>query len=78
MKTYPGQQSGVTISFHRPLSEYVNGLAENGLLIERMEEIPTHLALPSSAAGAVPKGDKAHLLVDQEIPLFLGLRAKKV
>ena len=61
-----------TRSFHRPLSAYVNGLAEAGLLVERMVEVPGHKApgtAPSSRAA-----DRAR----QEIPLFLGLRAIKV
>src|SRR5579862_2779950 len=32
MKTYPGQ-NGVSVSFHRPLSMYINTLARHGLLI---------------------------------------------
>ncbi len=62
MKPYPGQAGGATISFHRPLNEYVNGLAACGLLIDQMAEIPTH---------------RAASLADQEIPLFLALRAWK-
>lgn len=63
MKPYPGA-SGVTISFHRPLSDYVNGLAEAGLLLNRMEEITSYKAEDNPA--------------EAEIPLFVGLRAVKV
>lgn len=65
MKTYPGQESGVTISFHRPLHEYVNGLAACGLLVDRLEEIASNVTLKTNPA-------------DSEIPLFMGLRARKV
>ncbi len=69
MKTYPGQ-TGVTLSFHRPLSIYINTLAANGLLIEQVREI------------AADNIDQPSVNVDHlaraEIPLFLGLRARKV
>lgn len=63
MKPYPGS-SGVTTSFHRPLSDYVNGLAAAGLLLDRMDEIPSYKAQ-----------DKPE---EAEIPLFIGLRAWKL
>lgn len=62
MKTYPGK-SGVTISHHRPIGMYINTLAENGLLIDRFDEIPSYKQENDS---------------DAEFPLFLGLRARKV
>ncbi len=71
MKAYPGAK-GVTRSFHRPLSAYVNGLAGCGLLLDRMQEIPTYETTTSGAWAA------AETLSDQEIPLFLGLRARKL
>lgn len=59
-----------TLSFHRPLADYVNGLAAVGLALDAMKEI------------AVPRWDKAHgrFSVESggEIPLFLGLRAWKL
>jgi len=72
MKQYPGQQTGVTISFHRPLSVYVNTLAAHGLLVERLDEIPVgDFALKQNRS-------KAEIRADGEIPLFLALRARKV
>jgi hypothetical protein len=65
-------QTGVTISFHRPISDYVNTLAAVGLLTERMEEIPI-------GEEAFKKDrSRAEKLADAEIPLFLALRARKV
>jgi SAM-dependent methyltransferase len=56
-----------TVSFHRPLADYVNRLAVEGLAVEAMREI------------AVPRWDegRARFVADgsPEIPLFLGLRA---
>jgi SAM-dependent methyltransferase len=72
MHAYPGKKAGVTLSFHRPLSEYINCLATCGLLLDRMKEIPTY-KVHTAVAHA-----KAKDLADQEIPLFLGLRARKV
>lgn len=66
MKPYPG--NGTTISFHRPLSEYINTLAEHGLLVDSLQEITTYKASPN----------KAERLAEQEIPVFLALRARKL
>lgn len=62
---------GVTISFHRPVSEYVNGLAAVGLLVDHMDEIPAEDPLNK-------KRTKAEKMADAEIPLFMALRARKV
>jgi SAM-dependent methyltransferase len=58
---------GVTISFHRPLSTYVNALAEAGLLLDRLDELTTHEHVEDAAAQRA----------QAEFPLFLGLRARK-
>ncbi|MEO8611005.1 MAG: class I SAM-dependent methyltransferase [Chloroflexota bacterium] len=68
MKAYPGQPRGVTLSFHRPLEQYVNGLADCGLLVDWMQEIPTHKKAESRADNRA----------NQEIPLFMALRARKL
>lgn len=67
MKPYTGKQSGVTISFHRPISVYVNQLAACGLLVDRLREITTHKAGKTKAEQAA----------NDEIPVFMGLRAIK-
>ena len=64
-------ETGVTISFHRPLSLYVNTLSEYGMLVDRIEEIPAEDPLNK-------KLTKAEKMADSEIPLFLALRARKV
>jgi ubiquinone/menaquinone biosynthesis C-methylase UbiE len=72
MKSLPGRTKAATRSFHRPLGAYVNGLADAGLLVEQMDEIPAHkIAAPPSSVQAAHRAR-------QEIPLFLGLRARKV
>ncbi len=70
LKPFPGEGGGVSRSFHRPLQDYVNGLARHGLLIDQMLEIPTY----KRASG---KNAKAETQSNEEIPLFLGLRAIK-
>jgi SAM-dependent methyltransferase len=65
MKAYE-RGAGATRSFHRPLEQYVNGLYEQGLLVELLREIPTYRL----------SGDRAERQSDQEIPLFLVLRAR--
>lgn len=72
LKALPGKEGRTTRSFHRPVSDYVNGLADAGLLTDRMEEVPAHKL---STAGSTPKAAE---LARKEIPLFLGIRARKV
>lgn len=67
-----GAGSRVTVRYHRPLQEYVNGLAQHGFLVDHLLEIP-HDA--PRAARARLKGEQ---LAGQEFPVFLGLRARKV
>jgi SAM-dependent methyltransferase len=69
LKPYPGQR-GVSRSFHRPLGDYVNGLAAQGLALTRMMEIPTYKRVKGERSKAVNRAN-------EEIPLFLGLRAEK-
>ena len=72
MKAYSSQQTGVTISFHRPLQSYVNTLNDYGFVIDRMLEIPTYkVSQPGPNA-------RAENLSFREIPQFLAIRAKKV
>lgn len=68
MKPYPGQQSGVTISFHRPLSAYINELARRSLLVDCLREITTFKEGKTKAEQAA----------NSEIPVFMGLRARKL
>ncbi len=65
MKIYPGQSGGTTLSFHRPLEQYVNALASCNLFIDSMQEIPAH-------ASQSRENDS-----NPEIPLFLAMRACK-
>ena len=59
-------------SFHRPISAYVNALADRGFLTDRMVEIP------DLAAGAAPgRSTRSTERARIEIPLFLGLRARR-
>jgi SAM-dependent methyltransferase len=61
MKSY-GRNGGVTISRHRPLSDYINGLATCGFFVDAFEELPTYQ-------------EQGQRDGDDEIPLFLALRA---
>lgn len=67
MKAYDKSRTGVSISFHRPLSHYVNELAACGFLIDALQEITTF------ETGET----RAEQLANAEIPLFVGLRARK-
>jgi SAM-dependent methyltransferase len=73
LKPYPnGAQPGVSRSFHRPLSAYVQALGAQGLYINDLREIPTY----KQSKGA--KQTAAENRANAEIPLFLGLSAIKV
>jgi hypothetical protein len=72
MKAYPGRTKGVTWSYHRPLQEYVNALADCGLMVDRLREVPTYKVITSGPQA------EAQNLAHREIPLFLGIRARKV
>src|SRR5690606_15228489 len=57
---------GATISFHRPLQDYVAALAANGFVIDAL------LELADPVKGHDERTDSP------EIPLFLALRARRV
>ncbi len=77
MKTLPGRPGRPTRSFHRPVSAYVNALSQNGLLVERMVEIPSHKLSATARLRSLP-AEKAADIARREIPLFLGIRAWRV
>ncbi|MDP8928376.1 MAG: class I SAM-dependent methyltransferase [Actinomycetota bacterium] len=68
MKALPGRPP--TRSFHRPISAYVNHLAEFGFTLDAMDEVPGNADV---RRGGRQRRDRA----EREIPLFLGLRARR-
>lgn len=60
-----------TVAFHRPIATYVNALASVGFAVDAMVELPD---LP---VGLRPPGRRPADRADGEIPLFLGLRARR-
>jgi hypothetical protein len=72
LKAYRGNSSGVSRSFHRPLEDYINGLGKCGMFVDCLREVPGY-RLPQ--AGPDSKADRT---AREEIPLFLGLRARKL
>jgi SAM-dependent methyltransferase len=70
---HPGvDASAYTWTFHRPIGEYVKQLAKAGLLVDAMEEWPSH---KTSEAG--PRA-AAENTARKEIPMFLAVRSVKV
>lgn len=56
---------GTTLSFHRPLTSYINTLAEHGLVVDKLEELPDPLAkepsdIPMFAALRAKKMDQRY------------------
>lgn len=70
--THPGKAPGVyTWTFHKPLEAYVKALRNAGLLIDSIEEWPSHrTSEPGPRAAAENTARK-------EIPMFMALRAIK-
>ena len=58
-----GAPRGATISFHRPLMDYVNALARAGLRLDAMVELPDPVVDDRSRSNP-------------EVPLFVALRAR--
>jgi hypothetical protein len=71
MKPPTGRAEGATRSFHRPLEAYINGLGAHGLLVDCIDEVPTYKISEAGPHAA------AENRANEEIPLFLGLRAWK-
>ncbi len=71
MKSYGRGKGGATRTHHRPLESYMTALASGDLMIDAVREIPTY------KAGEPGPRAKAERNSNQEIPLFLGLRAIK-
>lgn len=71
--THPaqGQQSDKTWTFHRPLQDYIQSLASAGLLVDAIEEWPSHKTSDSGPRAA------AENVARDEIPMFMALRAVK-
>jgi hypothetical protein len=71
--THPGKTPDVyTWTFHKPLEAYVRALRNAGLLIDALEEWPSH---KTSEAGPRAAAENA---ARKEIPMFMGIRAVKV
>jgi hypothetical protein len=71
--TRPGIDAGTyTWTFHKPIEAYVKALRNAGLLIDALEEWPSHKTSTS--------GPRAHAenVSRKEIPMFLAIRAVKV
>jgi len=70
--THPGADpTQYTWTFHRPIEEYVKAMSRAGLMIDAMEEWPSHKISDSGPRAA------AENVARKEIPLFLAIRAVK-
>jgi ubiquinone/menaquinone biosynthesis C-methylase UbiE len=71
--THPGSQPDqYTWTFHRPISAYVKALRQGGMMVDAIEEWPSHKHSDSGPRAA------AENTARKEIPLFLAMRAIKV
>ena len=70
---HPGRRDDGTYTwtYHRPIGAYVKALARAGLLVDALEEWPSHrVSQPGARAAAENRARK-------EIPMFLAIRAIK-
>jgi SAM-dependent methyltransferase len=67
-----GKSAVTTVTWHRPIEVYVHAFASAGLLIDALEEWPSHRV--SEPGPRAAEEDRAR----REIPMFLALRARKV
>jgi ubiquinone/menaquinone biosynthesis C-methylase UbiE len=71
--THPGSAPDqYTWSFHKPIGAYVRALRNAGLLVDAMEEWPSHKKSTSGPRAA------AENVAREEIPMFMAIRAVKV
>jgi 2-polyprenyl-3-methyl-5-hydroxy-6-metoxy-1,4-benzoquinol methylase len=70
IQMHPGRDPGaVTATFHRPLQAYINTMGSAGLLIDHIDEWPSHKkSQPGPKQKALDQSRK-------EIPMFLAIRA---
>ncbi len=66
LKPYPGE-TGVSVSYHRPLQEYFKALREAGFIVNDLRELSTADWLNAQTVRAEARAVK-------EIPLFLALQ----
>jgi hypothetical protein len=67
---HPGKSDQTyTWTFHRPLENYVNALRNAGLLIDAIEELPSHKTSTSGPRAAAENAAR------KEIPMFMAIRA---
>ena len=70
--TNPGKSPDYTWTFHKPIQDYVKAARSAGMLIDGLEEWPSH-----KTSGPGPRA-AAENIARNEIPLFLGMRAVKI
>ena len=71
--THPGSDpNGYTWTFHKPIGAYVRALRNAGLLVDAIEEWPSHKKSDSGPRAA------AENVAREEIPMFMAIRAIKV
>jgi len=67
-----GKPAVTTVTWHRPIEVYVQAFASAGLLIDTLEEWPSHRV--SEPGPRAAEEDRAR----REIPMFLAMRARMV
>src|SRR5688572_26036120 len=71
--THPGKSPDVyTWTFHKPIEQYVRSLRNAGMLVDAMEEWPSHKTSTSGPRAAAENAAR------KEIPMFLAIRTLNV
>jgi hypothetical protein len=67
-----GAPAVTTVTWHRPIQAYVSAFAAAGLLVDALEEWPSHRQ--SEPGPRAAEEDRAR----REIPMFLAIRGRRV
>ena len=71
--THPGKSPDIyTWTFHKPIEAYLKSLRNAGLLVDSIEEWPSHKTSTSGPRAAAENAAR------KEIPMFMAIRALKV
>jgi len=69
---HPGKSHEYTWSFHKPIEQYIKALRTAGMLIDGIEEWPSHKQSTSGPRAAAENAAR------KEIPMFMAMRAVKL
>ena len=70
--THPGQSTQYTWTFHKPIEDFVKAARQEGMMVDAIEEWPSHKVSDSGPRAA------AENTARKEIPMFMAMRLVNV